>query len=343
MRAYRKKKGVPAYVILPTLGCNARCVYCFEEGMKPVTMTRETAEQVIRYILDTHADGKTTLKWFGGEPLLGVKTIDRMCEGLREAGLEYTSIMISNGSLITPEIVQKMAGDWRLSFIQISMDGAERDYIGRKRYCDERNHYHRVMNAVSMMSEAGIRVTIRCNVDEDNWAGIPQFMQDLKVGVGNKDKVSVYFTPLYDVRMGENDLAMWEKIWEARHLIEEAGFRSTSRSGLGFRKHHCVADGGGVVIAPDGSLYPCDYYTPECRFGDIWHGVTDEAARREFCRVDRTREKCRTCPFLPDCTNFASCPIQDTHCRELREMMAMDTLGRMVDRKEETDGEDPNC
>ena len=123
-------------------------------------MTPETAEQVIRYILDTHADGKTRIKWFGGEPLLGVKTIDRVCEGLREAGLEYTSIMISNGSLITPEIVQKMAGDWRLSFIQISMDGAERDYIGRKRYYADRDDYHRVMNAVSMMSATAIMMPI---------------------------------------------------------------------------------------------------------------------------------------------------------------------------------------
>ena len=28
MRAYSKKKGIRGYTILPTLGCNARCVYC---------------------------------------------------------------------------------------------------------------------------------------------------------------------------------------------------------------------------------------------------------------------------------------------------------------------------
>ena len=345
MRAYGKKKGVRGYTILPTFGCNARCVYCYEEGMKPVSMTPETVEQVIRYILDTHADDTVKLSWFGGEPLLGEKTIDRVCEGLREAGLEYTSSMISNGSLITPEIVRKMAGDWKLSHIQISMDGAERDYISRKRYYADRDDYHRVMNAISMMSEAGIRVSIRCNVDEDNWAGIPQFLEDLKVGVGNKNKVSVYFGPLNSVRMGEDDLTMWEKIRDSQPLVEEAGFRTKFFIGMGlrFRTCHCMADSGGVVISPDGGLYPCEHCPEESRFGDIWHGVTDEAARKEFCRVDRTREKCRACPFLPDCTSFAACPVYDTHCREVREMMAMDTLGRMVDRKEETDGEDPNC
>jgi len=127
MRAYSRKKGIRGYTILPTFGCNARCVYCYEEGMKQVTMTPEIEEQVIRYILGTHEGDKVKLSWFGGEPLLGVRTIDRVCEGMREAGLDYKSSMISNGSLITPEIVKKMASDWNLSHIQISMDGADGD------------------------------------------------------------------------------------------------------------------------------------------------------------------------------------------------------------------------
>lgn len=39
--------------------------------------------------------------------------------------------MISNGSLITPEIIEKMTGLWHLDRIRITMDGNESDYISR--------------------------------------------------------------------------------------------------------------------------------------------------------------------------------------------------------------------
>lgn len=346
MRAFRQKKGIPSYTILPTFGCNARCVYCYEEGTKPIAMTPETVEQTLRFILDTRADGEVDLTWFGGEPLLRPDVIDRVCEGLREAGVGYRSRMVSNGSLITSEIVEKMKTGWNLKEIQVSMDGAEDDYRRRKCYCADSDQYHRVIESVSRMSEAGISVTIRCNVDGDNWPGVPAFLEDLKNGVAHKENVRLYFRPLYAVCGSDDSLAMWEKIRDARPMIESAGFQPTSLFKLSrtFRVHYCLSDNNCAVITPDGSLYACECFPPASRYGDIWNGATDEQARQAFCRTDVIREKCRKCTFLPECTGFSNCPVYHKHCRGVQELTALDALRRMVrNRDVEEDAEPLDC
>ncbi|MGX8705251.1 MAG: radical SAM protein [bacterium] len=346
MRAYSRKKAHRGYTILPTLACNARCVYCYEEGRAQVTMTPEIVEQTIKFILDTHEGDKVHLSWFGGEPLLRPDMIDRICEGLREAGLEYKSSVISNGSLITPAIIEKMKGSWNVKNIQISMDGAEADYIRRKRYFKAADQYHDVMRNINMLAETGIVVSIRCNVDENNWEDIPAFIEDLKANIQNRSQVGVYFVPLNEVRESERGISMWRRIVEISPMIAAAGFRRSGymRSGSNFRVNHCMADANSVVICPDGSLYACEHCPPEAHYGDIFNGVTDEAARKAFCAPGPMREKCRGCAFLPECTAYPHCPIQDTHCKEVRNMMEQETLNALLDRKSKEQAEDdPVC
>ena len=319
MQLAKPESKVAGCTILPTLACNARCVYCYEEGMQPVSMTEETAEQAVRYLLSIRADRLLRLSWFGGEPLLLPDVIDRICLGLQAAGAPYRSSMISNGSLITPGILEKMTGLWRLRNIQISMDGAEEDYRSRKRYLRYNGVYQRVIGAVESMAEAGIRVSIRYNVDEGNLERIPRFLEDLKAGVADRRRVSVYLAPLNAVRESENAVVVWDGIRDAKRLIDDAGFRSADiiRLPRAFRTSHCMADRGAPVIAPGGSLYACEHCPPEARYGDVWNGVTDEAARKAFCRTDLVRPSCRRCPYLPLCTGFQSCPVRDRDCRNV--------------------------
>ena len=299
-------------------------------------MTPEIAEQTVRYILNTRAEDTLRITWFGGEPLLCPDIIDGISNQLQAADVPYLSSMVSNGSLITPTILDKMLHEWKMHRIQISLDGAEQDYIARKRYHGNQDRYHFVLNAIDQMSAAGITVAVRCNVDEENWGNIPQFMDDLRQYISHKEHVSVYFSPLGEVRIGEKGPDLWRKIIDARQLITDAGFHPLSYMGMHmkFRTNYCMADAGSTVIGPDGSLYACEHCSQESRFGDVFNGVTDENAKRAFCRTDRPKEKCRKCPFLPECTGFSSCPWYDAHCREVREMIALDALHRLAEQKE---------
>lgn len=330
------------YMIFPTLACNARCIYCFEQGMVPVSMTEESAEQTVRYILETRKPGKKVhLDWFGGEPLLGEKYIDLICRRLDEAGTEYYSTMTSNGSLITPAIIEKMKGPWRLTHISISMEGPEEDYRRRKNYVAYHGEYHKVIESISLLRDAGIGVTVRCNVDLENLPGIPAFLEEMGRSVRNKDGVCLYLALLNDERLGNSDLEAWEKVLSMDPLIEKAGFvlNSWRKSGMHLRTGHCLADNGYPIIAPDGKLYACEDCLPESLYGDIWNGTTDVAAEKEFRRMDLVREKCRGCAFLPMCTPFSHCPEEDTHCKDVERMFLLYVLRRSLDLREDKDKE----
>lgn len=335
MRTLNQRTGNHGFIILPTLRCNARCVYCYEEGRVQRSMTPETVERTLRYIIETHAQEPVWITWFGGEPLLCPDIIDRICGGLREAGIRYRCKIITNGSLLSPAIIEKMAGEWNVKQIQVSMDGAETDYIARKRYLVYHDYFHSVMDSISRTSEAGITVNIRCNVDEENWARVPQFVQDLGKGISHKKNVFLYFALLNDLRATGRAFTMWEKVVEARNLAADVGFRPNTSysSGMRFRAHFCMVGSGSAVIEPDGSLYPCEHCPPEGCFGNIWDEKPDEARRAEFSREDRTREKCRDCSFLPICTNFASCPTPFSDCRKTRRLFLLDELKWYVEKK----------
>ena len=166
--------------------------------------------------------------------------------------------------------------------------------------------------------------------------------------VADKTHVRIYFAPLFDVRAAEDTVAMWRRVVDANPLIEEAGFHSTFNHGLHkrLRINHCMADSGrSAVILPDGRLNLCEHCPDEGYYGDIWRGITDEAAKRAFSRTDTTPEKCRKCPHLPDCTSFRNCPTFHSHCREVRELLVRYGLPELLKQDESAPAEesDLNC
>ena len=123
-----QKSGILHYTILPTTGCNARCFYCYEQGIKLDTMTENTANDVVEFIAK-HCEGKTiSIRWFGGEPTLAVNRIEQICRGLHEKSIEFESRMTTNGFLLNEELILHCKHNWNLQSVMISLDGTEENY-----------------------------------------------------------------------------------------------------------------------------------------------------------------------------------------------------------------------
>ena len=102
-------------VINPTLECNFRCWYCYEDHVAG-KMNEETIEKIkkhVKLMIKEERISSLLLDWFGGEPLLYFDEIivplsEQLRDIMTENGLPFFTQATTNGSLITEERAKKM-------------------------------------------------------------------------------------------------------------------------------------------------------------------------------------------------------------------------------------------
>ena len=325
LRLRTARTRLSAYTIMTTSACNARCFYCMENGSRIVTMSPETVEQTVDYILRTRDPARRThLRWFGGEPLVAQRVIDRVSEALTEAGVDFDASMISNGILIDDAVVARMTGPWRLRRIQISLDGAEEDYNSRKNYLRPYpSAYRELLQVLRRLMDTPIQVVLRCNVDRGNAEGLTQMVDDLAETLPRKERFFPYFTVMFAQRDSEEHAELFHRCLEAKVYAREKGFPYVPQAPLHRMRHTiCRAENpyGNTMISPDGLLYNCDAFLPGTESGDIWNGVTRPEYLKTFAMPEPVAAKCRDCCFLTSCTSFTRCPEKSRQCRQVREL-----------------------
>lgn len=324
---------IDRYIILPVTACNARCVYCYEEALTdaPQTMTDETQHRLIEFIRE-HAPktGAVGIQWFGGEPLCGSPRIDSLCRALTDAGISFSSSMITNGSLFTPALAEKAAKDWRLKEAQITLDGTKAEYEKRKRYLPGLSDpFAAVIRNIHDLRTAGIRVVIRLNADLQNIGDLFACVDFLanEFSEAERREIRVYAHELFSCYAEPERLdTLLGRIQELNLYI--ARFFRPAAKADGQKALHtfdpdiCMANPAGhtVVVAPDGKLFACEHMPEDLVLGTLARGI-DENRLREINTARGGERHCGDCPFLPLCPDFGWCPSQMPwpHCRRKKE------------------------
>jgi uncharacterized protein len=146
INSYLNKRGklkseTLSFTILPTDACNMACAYCFENKKKSKVLDDKKIEQLEVFIENIlNKDKERTLKklhivWYGGEPLLGKDAIEKLSQKFNticnKYNLKYSSTMITNGILLTPEMwsfLQK----YNINDVQITIDGIKEIHDKRR-------------------------------------------------------------------------------------------------------------------------------------------------------------------------------------------------------------------
>lgn len=127
--------------ITATLKCNARCYYCYENGVKHSDFEEKQLFLLIKFLKERVRENDTLLlNWFGGEPLMNKKVLNFVSNELKRYGISFCSYIITNGSLINKKMVTTDFIRWNVKDVQITLDGLGETYEKRKAYIDQKRN-----------------------------------------------------------------------------------------------------------------------------------------------------------------------------------------------------------
>ncbi len=322
-------------VLLPTLGCNLRCRYCFEatgapdaaEAERPSVMSEMVLRQALRLL---PREGR--IGFFGGEPLLAWPQVVRAVElaGERRYGLT------TNGTLLTPEIAAFL--DRHNFALIVSVDGPAHLHDPARPLAGGTGSYARVRRGLQMLAafpKLAARTTLRGTYDGcGRHAFLLERVRHLnelcrQFGLRN---VSVEPAELAEgcgrggtpIRPAEAlfeeyaDVAEW--LAQERAAGRPAYFHHFDVRAERLRTRRpapseCGAGVGYCAATPDGVLHAC--HRLGCPVGDVGGGI--DARLQQPWRDNRyyARTGCATCWLRNVCGG--GCRSNSLHCGDIRQ------------------------
>lgn len=291
----------PNITVTPTMECNARCFYCYEEGVRCGKMPDCNAEKIMDRLKELDLSRGINLTWFGGEPLLNQEWMDHFCKCLKAENIQFSSFIISNGSVIDESVIYKMKNIWNITSIQITFDGSNEEYVKRKAYVDQaENIYYQMLKKVKMLSNSGISVQIRLNIDKDNRDSILELVSDLQQLFYNNDNITYY--PAF-LTGNKDKLSEREKINFIKQIIEIDKNMLPVNSYL-YKLPRISAcyfyQKGAFSVDVNGDIFICERKLGHSQeaIGNINEKGAFEYDTRE---ISGRRDECQRCIFLPKC------------------------------------------
>ena len=321
IRELAKKLFVPAginnYVIFTTTECNARCFYCFESDNKRITMNASTCDRLVEHIINHKGPGPIQLRWFGGEPLIGIESINRICNELKIREIEFGSFMVSNGYLFNEQVVHKAVDLWALKEVQITLDGTEYIYNKTKAYVGVKGSpYKTVLNNIELLLSNGIRVIVRINLDQNNMNDLYCLADELKQRFDCNELLQVYvyvvekdlgYNPIK--RNEKEELELYREQQRLNKYLDQLGFIKKAPGLSSIRISRCMADDmRTLAIYPDGRIYKCEHVTEDDWIGSIYTDSINTELARKYEEV-MENEECTECPLFPSCIRLNKCPV----------------------------------
>lgn len=326
LRQGRQATDEMTFIIAPTLGCNFDCPYCFEsEESRSLfnNMSVPTQDKLVEFIqakASTTMTKKLTVLWYGGEPLLATKVIERLsCLLIRfcdENKIEYAAHIVTNAYKLTKKAVDILE-EARVQTVQITLDGPKHVHDTRRILKNGKGSYDKILSHLPYAASRLPNIQIRVNVDKNNIDGVKDIIDDLSRRELN-NRISVYLGCIDDNEhndlessslFSKNEFAQVDLSFSKEHL--STGFSAILSPKA--KSRFCSADHeNSYMIGPNGEMYQCwdDFGDQNLIVGYIFsstklnHELVDD-----YMSFDPTNDpKCSQCTVMPLC--MGGCPKQ---------------------------------
>ncbi len=298
--------------VVLTRRCNHRCRYCIV-APEAKAMSHETARAMDHYFLqcieEVHPE-RVRDEFTGGEPLLNpgvlVGIAGRRYYYCLGKGIDYGFTFITNGTLLSPELIRPMQ-EIGLEGIRVSLAGPAEVHDRLRPSADGGKTYNRIVG--NLLRVSGLTpITLECQYDEGakDSGRVPEVLDDLKQrGIPIKN---VCFTPILPRRNGTNYSTRTgdpEILLQLMREAEARGYPQLEDPPM----NCCSADFlARMTFDTDGSLIPCPVLqSGEMVYGNVSSGIDFIAHAQILHR--RLPERClNDCELLPLC--LGGCRLQ---------------------------------
>ena len=306
--------------IVPTLNCNFRCKYCFEDKNNQ-TMSKRTQEDLLSFV-ENHLPDSSTLNitFFGGEPLLAIDIVEylsiemsKICKK-KNAGFN-NGMIITNGYLLTPGVAGKLRS-LGVTSAQITLDGPPEIHNKNRPLANGKETFEVIFNNIKASKDI-IRIVVRANVLRDNLDAIYLLEElfynsgitDISLYPGHVQALTECCKDISQICMSDEEFLSLKWRFELHQVAKGKHVPSYPTLMYGF----CTATNPhGFLVAPSGALFKCwneTSFTKDFSIGNVSEDTTSLMTKNldKWSKWSPLNQAiCIECKYLPIC--MGGCP-----------------------------------
>lgn len=301
----------------PTLNCNFRCWYCYEEHQPKSKMSEETMANIVSLVKSEFKSNPkletVILSFFGGEPLMFfnqiagklIEAIKSLCENEKK---QFQSHFTTNAYLLNDSIIAALKGV-DVGF-QITLDGG-RQFHDKVRFTSAGGgSYDLIMGNIKKLARDAHYIVLRINYTSDNIDSIKEIIVDLEEFDDDIRKyIQVDFQRVWQNRPTITESEILSKISAFVAQLQDEKYSCAYASNIGptHVRRSCYGDKKKhLLINYDGNVYFCTArdFKPQNSAGKLTEDGTiewNEEKLNRFSSCKFSRKVCHRCRIAPLC------------------------------------------